>query len=61
MALGTVFLARYLDRWHTVNDTDNPFDPATEWVPGKWEALTVDSRGQQQGTKLINGEWMPPT
>ena len=46
-----MFLARYLDRWHTVNDTDNPFDPATQWVPGKWEALTVDSRGTTTGNQ----------
>ena len=44
------FLAEYLDRWHTANDTDNPFDPATKWIPGKWEALTINTTGTQTGT-----------
>jgi len=44
------FLAEYLDRWHTANDTDNPFDPATQWIPGKWEALTINGNGNQTGT-----------
>ncbi|HLN20591.1 MAG TPA: TonB-dependent receptor [Bacteroidales bacterium] len=44
-----MFLAEFLDRWHTANDTDNPFDPATQWIPGKWEALTVNSNGNQTG------------
>ena len=44
------FLAEYLDRWHTANDTDNPFDPATTWIPGKWEALTINGNGNQSGT-----------
>lgn len=44
------FLAEYMDRWHTANDTDNPYDPATTWVPGKWEALTVNGNGNQTGT-----------
>lgn len=46
-----MFLARYLDRWHTENDTDNPFDPATKWIPGKWEALTVNSSGTTTGNQ----------
>jgi len=44
------FLAEYMDRWHTTNDTDNPYDPATQWIPGKWEALTVNGNGNQTGT-----------
>jgi TonB-linked SusC/RagA family outer membrane protein len=44
------FLAEFLDRWHTTNVTDNPYDPATAWVPGKWEALTVNGSGNQTGT-----------
>jgi TonB-linked SusC/RagA family outer membrane protein len=44
------FLAEYLDRWHTVNDTDNPRDPATQWVPGKWEALTINGNNTTTGT-----------
>jgi hypothetical protein len=49
------FLARYLDRWHTANDTDNPRDPATVWIPGEWEALTVNSSGTT--TSLSTDKW----
>ena len=44
-----MFLARFLDRWHTENTTDNPFDPATKWIPGKWEALTQNASGTTTG------------
>ena len=30
---------KYLDRWHTVNVTDNPYDPATKWESGFYPAL----------------------
>jgi TonB-linked SusC/RagA family outer membrane protein len=49
------FLAEYLDRWHTANDTDNPFDPATQWIPGKWEALTVNGTGNTTG--MTTDKW----
>jgi len=49
------FLARYLDRWHTENDTDNPRDPATKWIPGKWEALTVNANNTTTG--LSTDKW----
>lgn len=29
----------YLDRWRTADPQANPYDPATEWIPGKYEAL----------------------
>lgn len=29
-------LSRFIDRWHTVDDAANPFDPNTEWIPGEW-------------------------
>ncbi len=44
------FLAEYMDRWHTANDTDNPRDPATVWIPGKWEALTINGNNTTTGT-----------
>ena len=44
-----MFLARFMDRWHTANVTDNPFDPNTKWIPGKWEALTQNSTGTTTG------------
>jgi TonB-linked SusC/RagA family outer membrane protein len=46
-----MFLAEYLNRWHTQNTTDNPFDPATTWIPGKWEALTQNSTGTTTGNQ----------
>jgi TonB-linked SusC/RagA family outer membrane protein len=30
---------KFLDRWHTVNTTDNPYDPSTKWVSGFYPAL----------------------
>jgi hypothetical protein len=44
------FLEEFMDRWHTANETDNPYDPATTWIPGKWEALTINGNGNQTGT-----------
>lgn len=29
-------LSRFMDRWHTADDTANPYDPNTEWISGKW-------------------------
>jgi len=31
--------AKFQDRWHTANVTDDPFDPATNWVSGFYPAL----------------------
>jgi hypothetical protein len=28
----------FRDRWHTASPTDNPLDPATQWIPGKYPA-----------------------
>jgi TonB-linked SusC/RagA family outer membrane protein len=56
------FLTEYLDRWHTANDTDNPHDPATQWIPGKWEALTMNTTGNTTGTNtdkwFIDGTYL---
>lgn len=35
----TYLLEKYLDRWHTVNITDDPYDPATQWISGYYPAL----------------------
>jgi hypothetical protein len=40
---------RFLDRWHTVDPSANPFDPNTEWIPGKFEALKSNNTGHQDG------------
>ncbi len=29
-------LDQFTDRWHTVSDTANPYDPNTVWEPGYW-------------------------
>jgi TonB-linked SusC/RagA family outer membrane protein len=47
--------SKYLDRWHTQNPTDNPFDPATVWIPGEWEALTANANNQT--TNLTTDKW----
>jgi TonB-linked SusC/RagA family outer membrane protein len=30
--------AKFLDRWHTASPSDNPLDPATQWIAGKYPA-----------------------
>lgn len=45
-----MFFTKYLDHWHTANVTDNPFDPATVWIPGKWEAVTANTTGNTSGS-----------
>ena len=35
---GGAVLDIYLDRWHTVNPSDDPFNPNTKWVSGLYPA-----------------------
>ena len=49
------FWEKYLDRWHTQDPTANPFDPATVWIPGEWEALTANPNNQTSG--LATDKW----
>ncbi len=49
------FWEKYLDRWHTEDPTANPFDPATVWIPGEWEALTANPNNQTSG--LVTDKW----
>lgn len=44
-----MFFSKYLDHWSTQNVTDNPFDPATVWIPGEWEAITANTTGNTTG------------
>jgi len=53
-----MFWEKYLDRWHTQNVTDNPFDPATVWIPGKWEALTANDSNNSTGNQT--DKWIMP-
>ena len=50
-----MFWSKYLDRWHTQDPTANPFDPATVWIPGEWEALTAND--SNNGTGLTTDKW----
>lgn len=40
-------MKKYMDRWHTANVTDDPYNPATQWVSGKFPALRRDFVGTQ--------------
>lgn len=52
----TYLLKKYMDRWHTVNVTDDPYDPATQWVPGFYPALRRDFSGTtDNGNRWNNG------
>ena len=53
---GRSALTRFLDSWHTVNPSDNVFDPNTQWVPGFYPAM---GSPDAQGTKAIqNGSYV---
>lgn len=32
-------LEKFTDRWHTATITDDPYNPATQWIPGYYPAL----------------------
>lgn len=53
-----VFWSKYLDRWHTEDPNADPFDPATKWVPGRWEALTATTTGNM--TSAATKRWYMP-
>ena len=50
-----VFWSKYLDRWRTEDPNANPFDPATKWIPGKWEAITAVTTGNM--TNAASDRW----
>lgn len=53
---GRSALTRFLDSWHTVNTTDNVFDPSTKWVSGYYPAM---GSPDAKGTKAIqNGSYV---
>ncbi|MDB5015076.1 MAG: TonB-dependent receptor plug [Daejeonella sp.] len=47
---GRSALTQFLDSWHTVNPTDNVFDPNTQWVAGTYPAM---GSPVAQGTKAV--------
>lgn len=46
-------MKKYMDRWHTANVTDDPYNPATQWISGKYPALRRDFTG----TKDNGNSW----
>ena len=50
---GRSALAKFLDSWHTVNPTDNVFDPNTKWVPGKYPSMGYNYDQIKNSTKGV--------
>ncbi len=50
-----VLLEKYLDRWHTQDPNADPYDPATQWVPGRFPALRTNVSGTTDG--LSTDQW----
>lgn len=50
-----VLLDKYLDRWHTEDPNANPYDPATQWIEGRYPALRSNYGGTTDN--LITSEW----
>jgi TonB-linked SusC/RagA family outer membrane protein len=48
---------KFLDRWHTTDPNADPFDPATEWTPGKYPALKTGVNNSNTGDALITDMW----
>ena len=52
----TYLLEKFMDRWHTVNVTDDPYNPSTQWVAGYYPALRSDfSNTTDNGNQWNNG------
>ncbi len=52
----TYLLEKYMDRWHTANITDDPYNPATEWIPGYYPALRSNfDNTTDNGNRWNNG------
>lgn len=52
---------RFMDRWHPADPTANPYDPATEWVPGFYPALRSNFTGTtDDGSSFRNNVWTVP-
>ena len=55
-------IAKYVDRWHPVNITDDPYNPATQWVAGYYPALRHNfSNTSDNGSRWNYGisVWLP--
>lgn len=51
-------LTKYLDRWHTVNPSDDPYDPATQWIAGENPALRTNFNNTMDDAPI--DVWTPP-
>ncbi len=49
---------KYLDRWHPATATDDPYNPATEWVGGFYPALRNYNYNNTQEAAIID-VWRP--
>ena len=55
-------IAKYVDRWHPANITDDPYNPATQWVAGYYPALRHNfSNTSDNGSRWNYGisVWLP--
>jgi hypothetical protein len=48
---------KFLDRWHTEDPSADPFDPATDWVSGRYPALKTSVNASNTGDALITDMW----
>lgn len=56
----TYLLEKYLDRWHVANTGDDPYDPATQWVSGKYPALRQSfDNTTDNGNSYDTSFWKP--
>lgn len=49
---------KFLDRWHTASVTDDPLDPATQWISGKYPAGRPYNYDNTQDNAAIS-VWRP--
>lgn len=47
----------WLDRWHQKDPSVSPYDPAAEWIPGKYAPLQASWSGTSQGTNTQQWVW----
>jgi TonB-linked SusC/RagA family outer membrane protein len=50
-----VLLEKYLDRWHPEDPNADPYDPATNWIQGRFPALRSNTSGTTDN--LQTKEW----
>ena len=48
---------KFEDRWHTVNITDDPYNPATQWIEGYYPALRANRDGTPDN--WVTDVWRP--